>query len=940
MSHRHDERLWPLRAPGVRRRELIGLLPSIALLEGCIDPPPERIVPYVRQPPEVRAGMPLEYATAMTVDGFAIGLIAQARAGRPIKIEGNPDHPASLGAAGAFEQASVLSLYDPDRARGVQHHGHPRGWRAFETDVVAKTSDRPGLWFVMPPESSPLAAELIARVRERHPHARFCFHAPLDRSAPLAASRRLFGAAWDPHFDFSRARTVLALDADFTAMMPMSLRWARMFADGRRPSGPGDTMSRLYAAEPMPTPTGTMADHRLALPARDIPALAAAVLAEVMAGGAALDDLGPAREALARAARAADPAWVRAVAADLLASRGASIVVAGDQQPPATHVLAHALNVALGNLGQTVVLRPSPLLEGDATLAELADAIAADDVHTLIVLECNPVYTAPAGLGLDRAFRRVPRSAQLSLYRDETSQCCHWLLPALHYLERWGIERAYDGTLSLVQPLIRPLYAGRASLEVLARFAGMPAASLHDLVRGFHGPDDWEAHLQRGVVPESASAPGEPAPRWRAAAQIVAELPAPSEALELHFAPSPKVYDGRFANNPWLQELPHPLTKLTWDNAAVLSPADAARLGVETGQLLRLRAGGGELTAPALVLAGHAPRSISLALGYGRSGGERIAGGVGVDAYRLRDAGFSRDVEVVATDTHRALAITQRHDQQHDRALALHFDLADYRADPDRARAHDGPQPSWLPDSADGDGEQWAMSIDTSVCTGCSACVVACQAENNVPLVGREGVLEGREMHWLRIDRYIDGPAADPTVVHQPMLCQHCEKAPCEYVCPVNATVHSPDGLNEMVYNRCVGTRFCSNNCPYKVRRFNFLLYQDWETPQFKLQRNPDVSVRSRGVMEKCTYCVQRINRVRIAAERDGRRVEDGAIQTACQQACPSQAIHFGDLNDPASKVAATKRDPRNYVLLGELGTRPRTSYLAVVQNPNPELAG
>lgn len=928
--------------PGwLNRRELLGLLaPTLAMLGGCIDPPREKIVPYVRRGPHIHPGLPLHYATSMSIDGFSVGLLVESREGRPVKVEGNPQHPASLGATSAFQQASVLSLYDPDRSRGVTRDGQPSSWAAFQAQVVDRTPSE-GLWFVLPPESSPLVGALIERVQKRHPGARFVFHTPLARRGALSAARHLFGAPLDAHYRFRDAARILALDADFTAMMPMSLRWARDFAERRRLTSPGGEMNRLYVVEPMPTPTGSLADHRLALPCRDVARVAAGVLAEVLRAGAHLEHLSDdARTSLDEVVPAAQRKWCAAVARDLVAHPRESIIIAGDQQPESTHVLAHLLNAALGNVNHTVTLRRSAHLTpaGSASLDDLAGAIDQGLVHTLVLLDTNPVYTARADLELARRLRAVPVTAQLSLYRDETSLACHWSLPALHYLESWGDGRAYDGTVSLTQPLIKPLYAGRGTPDVLASFAGEPLESTHDRLREHHGAHHWEEHLQLGFVPDSAFSLENPATDWQRANRAVSAMPdeESAERLELHFAPSPKVYDGRFANNGWLQELPHPLTKLTWDNAAIVSPTDAANLGIETGQIVELRAGGNTVSAPALVLAGHASGSVTVALGYGRLGSESLARAVGFDVYPLRDERSSRSLELGVTARRHDLALTQDHDRMHGREIALHHSLAAYREDPDLGAAQRAPLPSLLPDMLGG-AEQWAMSIDTTICTGCSSCVVACQAENNVPIVGRAGVLHGRVMHWLRIDLYVTGAAAEPAIIHQPMLCQHCEKAPCEYVCPVNATVHSPDGLNEMVYNRCVGTRFCSNNCPYKVRRFNWLQYTG-ESELLALQYNPDVTVRDRGVMEKCTYCVQRIRGAERAALLENRSIGAGEVVTACQQACPTGAITFGSLRHRDSEVVRWREEPRAYSVLHDQGTLPRTQYLAKITNPNEDI--
>ncbi len=635
-------------------------------------------------------------------------------------------------------------------------------------------------------------------------------------------------------------------------------------------------------------------------------------------------------------------------------------IVAGPRQPAAVHALVHALNAALGNVGRTVRYIASQLPAGLAGsgIVPLADALRVGEVAWLVVLGGNPAYTAPADLDFTRLLRGVPRSAYLGLYRDETARGCRWFLPARHYLETWGDARAWDGTASLVQPLIAPLYDGRTGYDVLAALAGAPDDG-HTLLRetwrqrrpGHDFDRFWDEALQRGVVPDTA-APAVPVKSpgrgVDALIRAAAAFPAPDAGgIEVVLAPDASVHDGRFANNPWLQELPDPITKLTWGNAAMLAPRTAARLGVASGHSVEITAGRSRLTIPVLVVPGHADGALTIPLGYGRTAGdaegeEQVAAGVGANGFALRTAACpfvaaAASVRPV-TSGPVPLALTQTHWQMEGRPIALGATLEEYRRRPERTPAERGRPLSLYQPEPSAAREQWAMVIDLSTCTGCSACVVACQAENNVPVVGREGVLQSREMHWLRLDRYFAGTPDEPAVLMQPMLCQHCEKAPCEYVCPVSATVHSPDGINEMVYNRCVGTRFCSNNCPYKVRRFNWFDYNGEVSETERLAKNPDVTVRARGVMEKCTFCIQRIREGQIAARLDGRALGAGEVRTACQQACPTEAIVFGSATDPADPVTPLRDHPRAYAVLDELGTVPRVRYLTRITNPNPRL--
>jgi Fe-S-cluster-containing dehydrogenase component len=959
------------------RRDVLRLLGASAALAGfgaCTQSPREKILPYAHPPREVTPGTPTPYATSMVIDGFAMGLLVQSHEGRPTKIEGNPDHPASLGATGAHHQASVLDLYDPGRPSSVRRDGGLSSWADLLRDLSQPALSQPSLsppslsqpssfrpWFVLPPQSSPLMASLIDRIRQRHPAARFSFVTPISRRRVYEATQTLFGRLLEPQYDFARGRVVLSLGADFLGGMAHSVRWSREFARARRAASPAAEMNRLYALESTLTATGGMADHRAAVRPSVHASIAAAILREVVARSAApgADPLGSGRLPAALVAglppleSPAETAFVRAAAQDLVQARGASVVIAGDAAPLEVHLLAHALNAVLDNWGQTVWFSEPALLPVDAraSLADLAAAIDARAVDRVLVLDSNPVYFAPPGLELERRLRAVPDSLHLTAFENETSRACRSTAPLSHYLESWGDARAFDGTTSFIQPLIEPIHPSRSVVEVLAACAGEPSPRGHLLltehyrrVLGARFETRFEEQLRAGLIADSA------APRLSPEAdfgQAVEPLRAAWAArvpntLELHFETSPSLYDGRFANNAWLLELPHPSTKQTWGNGAVISPALAAAWGVENGRVLELEIEGTRVEAPALILPGQGRDVVTLALGYGQTGPQLVGAGVGVNAYVLRatDRDFARPLGVRVTERSEALAITQDHGHARGRPLALRASLDEYRRHPDLTAHLRGAQPTLLPmHNERAAGPQWAMTIDTSICLGCNACVIACQAENNVPVVGKREVQRGREMHWLRIDRYFEGHDEDPRVIHQPMACQHCELAPCEYVCPVNATVHSPDGLNEMVYNRCIGTRFCSNNCPYKVRRFNWFEFTGLPTTE-QLARNPDVTVRERGVMEKCTYCVQRIRRSERQARVEQREIAAGEVTSACQQACPTEAIQFGSLTHAGTKLVEWRKEARAYAVLHELGTRPRTQYLAKIDNPNPELSG
>ncbi len=962
MLHREFPRFaaeWP---EGVSRRGFLHLAAAslgLAGLTACTRQPIEKIVPYVKQPEQLLPGRALYFATAMPLYGLAEPLLAESHEGRPTKVEGNPEHPASGGASIALAQASILGLYDPDRSQAVQHFGRVASFAEASKTLAAALAkaaqnEGAGLRLLTAPTSSPTEAMLVESIRSSYPKAQWHRWDPLAGDNARAGSAAAFGRPVAMRFDLAKADVIASFDADFLTAGPGAVRYAREFAQRRRPTPELPEMNRLYVAEVTPSPTGTVADHRLAVRPSRLPHLVAALAAELGVAGASrpagLD------EASAR--------WVAALARDLAAHRGRALVIAGETLPAAAHAVVAAINAALGAPGATLIatdpIEVEPV-DALASLRALADDLRAGKVELLILSGVNPVYDAPADVDFAAAMNRegVLRFHH-GLYFDETAELCQWHLPAAHFLESFGDGRAFDGTVTLQQSLIEPLYAGKSTLELLALVAGRgDAAAGHDLVRERWqelSDDAFRQALHDGFVAGSAPAPlAVTAGDVAAAAAELAAMPA-GDGFEIALRADSSLLDGRFANNGWLQELPKPVTKLTWDNALHLSPRTAEKLGVGNEQVVAIEAGGRNLAVPAWILPGQPDDVAVLHLGYGRRRAGRVGDGIGVDAYPLQhsDARWLVTGAVLkATSDTKPLACTQGHysiatwladetEEATRRNLVRATTLEEFRKNPGAANEveHLDTSASFAPGYSY-DGYAWGMTIDLGSCTGCNACAVACQSENNIPVVGSDQVRRGREMNWMRIDRYFKGNLDDPEeIVSQPILCMQCEQAPCETVCPVAATTHSTEGLNDMVYNRCVGTRYCSNNCPYKVRRFNFLLYQDWETPQLKMARNPDVTVRSRGVMEKCTYCVQRINHARIASEREGRKVRDGEIVTACQQACPSDAIVFGDINDPGSRVAKLKKSPLNYALLEELGTRPRTSYLAMVRNPNPELVG
>ena len=962
--------------PATRREFLRVMGASLALagVTGCAYQPPESIVPYVVQPSRVTPGKPLFFASAIPFCGYAMGVLAESHEGRPTRLDGNPDHPASLGACDVFTQAAILDLYDPDRSQSVLHNNRASTWNDFQKvldDRLATLRDAKGegLRILTGAVTSPTLARLMGLVKAAYPQSRWHAHEPTE-GAGRAAVKSAFDVDGEIVRHLDKADVIVSLDSDFLSWGPGRLKDARDFAARRESvSGGSPAMNRLYVAEPAATITGAMADHRLPCRAGRVVALAkaiaqGAIFPKVRADGDARES---ARIALERAVQFGqavedgddrESAWVARVVADLIAHRGRSLVVAGESQPIEVQALAHAMNVALGNLGTTFdVVAPVAVhpIGDDNTLAALARDISAGGVSTLLILGANPVYEAPGDLGFSRLLANLDAARTLTIhlgqYEDETARLCHWHLPEAHPLETWGDSRAFDGTATIQQPMIRSLHGGHSTIELIASLLGRDGVSGLELVRetwkkdsGDDFEETWRKAVHDGVVADSAAAVASSVAMPPIAAMLRGLAVSPgSPALEIVFRPDPAVWDGRYANNGWLQELPKPITKLTWDNAARIAPKTAERLGIKTDQIVELRYKGRTLRVAAWIDPGHDENSVSLSLGYGRTHAGRVGSGQGFNANALRTADApwgGSGLEVVPTSATYRLATTQHHQVMEGRELVRAATLADFIKDPKFAQDKLDPAKARLSLYEDHpyDGHKWGMSVNLNTCIGCNACVTACQSENNCPVVGKDQVLAGRDLHWIRVDRYYEGPEAEPEAIyHQPVLCMHCENAPCELVCPVNATVHDAEGLNAMVYNRCVGTRYCSNNCPYKVRRFNFLGYSENPEESLKLLYNPEVTVRTRGVMEKCTYCVQRIVNTRIEAEQEGRPLRDGEIKTACQTACPTRAIVFGDLNDKASAVAKAKADSRDYALLGELNTRPRTTYLAKITNPGGE---
>ena len=988
------QREFPRQAPRdmepLSRREFLKLMGAglaLAGLSGCAYQPAEKIVPYVKQPEELVPGKPLFFASAMTMGGYALGILAESHMGRPIKLEGNPDHPASLGATDPFTQASLLTLYDPDRSQAVRRLGNISTWDNFRGDLIRvlgthRAKRGAGLRILTEAVTSPTLASQLTALTTALPESRWHSYEPVNRDNVHAGAQLAFGADVQPLYHFDRAQVILSLDSDFLLEEPNRVRYSRDFINGRRVREGKTAMNRLYMVESTHTITGAMADHRLPMRSSDIEGFVRALAQQLGVAGIT-------------GSTTADAKWLTALAEDLRSQGGASLVVPGFEQPPIVHAIAHAINDKLGSRGVAVDYMArveASSLDQMTSLRNLVDDMNAGRVETLIILGANPVYNAPADLKFKQALNKVPLRIHQGVYEDETSVECQWHIPESHYLEAWSDVRAYDGTVSIIQPLIQPLYASSSVHELLGVMLGQSNPPGYDILRtywqgrfGLTGDafeKRWRKVLHDGIVPDTAARPATVTLRPGFAAGT--PQPAAAAGLEIVFRPDPSIWDGRFANNGWLQELPRPLTKITWDNAALISPATAEANKLSSEDIVELTYRGNRVEIPVWIMPGHADNSVTVHLGYGRTQAGQLGTGTGrCNAYALRSSDapwFGTGVEIRRTGETYSLANTQHHHLLDAKTPGKGENSVDTTIGRDIIRAgaiqgfrknshfleedhHEGERasmypPEWPSDTAqrgvqaggkargtiDSDRgdliapNQWGMVIDINACIGCNACTIACQAENNIPVVGKNQVERSREMHWIRIDTYYRGELDNPEAYFQPLPCMHCEKAPCEPVCPVQATSHSSEGINEMTYNRCIGTRYCSNNCPYKVRRFNFLQYNDQKSPVIQLMKNPDVTVRSRGVMEKCTYCVQRVNHARIEAEKEGRPIRDGEVVTACQQVCPTEAIIFGNIKDSNSQVAQMRKQPHNYGLLKELNTEPRTTYLARLRNPNPAI--
>ncbi len=934
---------------GTSRRDFLKIMSASLALAGmtaCTKQPLEPIVPYVRQPEEIVPGKPLFFATSMPFSSWSAPVLAESHEGRPTKIEGNAQHPATLGGTDMYVQASVLEMYDPDRAQTITYLGDARPWGQFLNAINGplksqKAIGGAGMRILTGPISSPTLLAQIQEMQKNYPQAKWYRWEPVNRDNVRAAAVQSFGQQVDTHYSFDKAEVVLSLDGDFlSAGFPGFHKHARQFAKQRHPELK-ERMLRFYAVESSPTNTGAKADHRLPVRASDVEKVAMAIAAQVGAGGSAPQLAAEQQKFVATAVK------------DLQAKRGRAVVVPGEHQSVAVHMLAHSINQALGAVGQTVNYTDSldqhPMSNMDS-LKALVGELWTGKIDLLFIMGgANPVYDAPADLNFAGALDKVPLRVYHGMYANETANLCHWHINAAHYLEMWSDTRAYDGTVGVIQPLIAPLFNGKSEHEMFALMNGQPDATGFEILQKYWQSQYktanfdafWRKTLHDGFVANSASQPKPVTAKGGATPTQGID----ANAMEVIFRRDPTIYDGRYANNAWLQETPKPMMQITWDNPVLVGPETAKKFDLKGEDLVELELQGRKVRGAIWVQPGHPENTVTIFYGYGRKKSGRVGSGLGFSAYELKTStmgAFATGLKITKTGETYPMAYTQGHQNMEGRALVRAATLEEFIKNPGFAKEMaEAPAPGLtLYQAYEYKDHKWGMAIDLNSCIGCKTCVVACQAENNIPVVGKLEVKRGRHMHWLRIDNYHEGDAGNPKTYFEPVPCMQCENAPCEVVCPVGATVHSSEGLNDMVYNRCVGTRYCSNNCPYKVRRFNFLLWTDpvWNSPTLAMLQNPDVTVRSRGVMEKCTYCVQRITHGRIRAEEENRKVRDGEVLTACQQACPADAIVFGDMNDPNSRVSKLKADERNFGLLEDLNTRPRTTYLAVVRNPNTEL--
>ncbi len=933
---------------------IMGASLALAGLAGCRKPV-EKIIPYVTRPEEITPGNPEYYATNMPFGTTAFGLLVESREGRPIKIEGNPDHPFTRGRTNHWTQAEILNLYDPDRSKKVLRDGGEKTfdefvafWRAKFTEF--SDTDGEGLAVLTESFSSMTLAKLWSGLKKQFPKARYYVYSPADNLNGRKILNRIFNKNVVPYYHFDKAKIILSLDSDFLLSEYNSLHHAIGFADGRKMRSHKDDPNRLYVVENDYTITGSMADHRLALDNNRIKQFVVLLGRELARAGLDFSGIDWTRFAPTKDIDI-DARFITALTEDLKNNWKQSLIIVGRNQPPEVHALAYAINGALQNFGNTIdFYSNNSTVATNLDLENIDSDLSEDNIDTFVILGGNPAYDTPAKWQIEKHIKNADHAVHLAPYINETSNLCEWHIPESHFLESWGDTVAGDGTPGITQPLIRPLYESHSKYEVLNLLGSGRDQRGYDIIRthwknlisGVDFESQWRKVLHDGFL----AANDKPQSRFpgnvdfNQFADQKDFVKASKDNLEASLKIDPSVLDGRYANNGWLQEWPDPVSKLSWTNAALINKNLASELNLKNGDIVNLQYNNSTIEAPVWIIPGIADYSIILPLGYGRTSAGKTGNNIGFNAYKLLPSSSRtiQGIKIQKTGRTASLANTQDHNRMEGRPIIREASLTEYRKNPNFASdmVEHPPLKSIYGSHDYSEGYQWGMVIDLNACIGCGACTIACQSENNGPIVGKEQVEKGREMHWLRVDRYFEGDDNQPSIVHMPVPCQQCEMAPCESVCPVVATVHDGEGLNAMTYNRCIGTRYCSNNCPYKVRKFNFYGYTDKYPPTMKMLQNPDVTVRSRGVMEKCTYCVQRIARAKIKAQLEGRQVRDGEIQTACQQVCPTNAIIFGNINDPDSKVSQLKKTDRLYNLLAEYNFRPRTSYLGKIRNPNP----
>lgn len=974
----------------VSRRSFLRVMGASIALAGFAScrKPVQKILPYSKQPEDKVLGVPDYYATSMPFQDSVAGLLIENNEGRPSKVEGNEDHPSSLGKTSIYHQAAILGMYDPDRSRQPRHNGEQVGYDDFAEFAASHfdNTDR-NILFISEANSSPTLQRLKGDIQSRFPNSQWVTYEPFGDDNRVEGNNLAFGQRLRTVNHFDEASIIVSFDDDF--MTPSgnknSVEAARRFSMARYVNGIEDTMSRLYSIENSYSITGSMADHRLRMKSSEIEAMVFALAARLSRNLNGLDAYSGYSNEMS------NHDWIETLANELIVNRSNTILTVGTGHSPAAHATVAALNNALGNIGSTVTVHELPFGSDASSTDSFAEAVnqtRSGDFDTVVFIGTNPAFTAPSDLQFEDALSGAATKIHLSDYVDETSRLCDWHINRAHFLEAWGDGYSYTGERSVIQPQILPLFDGISEIELLHTLLEGESGSGHDLVQqtwqefiSGNFEQEWERVLHDGIDENSSGFEEVNVSIQSGFSSQISPMLQTSvtEGIEITIKPDPTLFDGRYANNSWLQELPDPMTKITWDNVALMSPATADSLGLPTEQsfksndvpVIRISSGDNAIEIAAWVQPGHADNSITLYAGYGRENIGRVADGVGVNVYPLRttENTYYSAVDVSTTGQMYEIACVQDHNSIEGRDMVRSATLEEYRENPNFS-SYESVHGYEVPgiDEAERDGDdnlakggpislfdeqygpdyqpQWGMAIDLNTCFGCGVCTIACQAENNIPVVGKREVGRRRIMHWIRTDRYYEGDEDNPGVYHQPVPCMHCELAPCEQVCPVAATVHSEDGMNQMTYNRCIGTRYCANNCPFKVRRFNFFNYSKeylttGDDPEIiQMAMNPEVTIRFRGVMEKCSYCVQRVNRAKFVTRKEtgSRKPEDGAVKTACQQACPADAISFGDLTDRESNVSQNKMNERNYVMLEEINVRPRTSYLAKLRNPNPEL--